>query len=87
MNSAMKSNRQNTCINSNKHKESRICVEIRSVKEDVDLQSIASRCELYTGAELAALCREAGLNALRQDMEVIDICGMRLEDADALLSH
>lgn len=33
---------------------------------DVDLESIAARTELYTGAELAGVCREAALAALRE---------------------
>ncbi len=34
--------------------------------EDVNLKEIAKRTEGYTGADLAALCREAALNALRE---------------------
>jgi len=35
--------------------------------EDVDLQKIADMTENYSGADLAALVREAGMNALRED--------------------
>jgi len=35
--------------------------------KDVDLDAIASRTDGYVGADLAALCREAGLNAYRED--------------------
>ena len=35
--------------------------------KDVDLGSIASRTDGYVGADLEALCREAGLNAYRED--------------------
>ena len=35
--------------------------------KDVDLESIASRTDGYVGADLAALCREAGLTAYRED--------------------
>jgi transitional endoplasmic reticulum ATPase len=35
--------------------------------KDVDLASIASRTDGFVGADLAALCREAGLTAYRED--------------------
>mmetsp|Transcript_38284 Transcript_38284/g.108230 ORF Transcript_38284/g.108230 Transcript_38284/m.108230 type:complete len:577 (+) Transcript_38284:1138-2868(+) len=35
----------------------------------VDLACLAQRCKLFTGAELASVCREAALAALREDME------------------
>lgn len=35
---------------------------------DVDLDSLADSCERFTGAELAGLCREAALAALREDV-------------------
>ena len=37
--------------------------------EDVDLESLASRTEGYTGADLEGLVRRAGLHALRADAE------------------
>ncbi|KAG2494237.1 hypothetical protein HYH03_007592 [Edaphochlamys debaryana] len=36
---------------------------------DVDLGGLAARTEGYTGAELAAVCREAALAALREEMQ------------------
>ncbi|GLC33083.1 hypothetical protein PLESTB_000372400 [Pleodorina starrii] len=36
---------------------------------DVDLPGVAARTDMYTGAELAAVCREAALAALREDLE------------------
>lgn len=38
------------------------------VGDDVDLRSIAEETELFTGAELEGLCREAGIVALREDI-------------------
>jgi len=34
--------------------------------EDVNLEEIARKTEGYTGADLAALCREAAITALRE---------------------
>jgi len=36
--------------------------------EDVDLWKIAECTELFTGADLEGLCREAGMAALREDL-------------------
>lgn len=36
---------------------------------DVDLPALAADTQLFTGAELEALCREAALAALREDVE------------------
>lgn len=47
-----------------------LCVHTRNMKiaDDVDLQRIAKETELFTGAELEGLCREAGIVALREDI-------------------
>jgi transitional endoplasmic reticulum ATPase len=37
--------------------------------EGVDLKVLAERTEGYTGADIAAVCREAALSALREDMK------------------
>ncbi len=39
--------------------------------EGVSLEEIAKRTEGYSGADLEALCREAGLNALRRDADKV----------------
>ncbi|MEM4950304.1 MAG: ATPase, partial [Thermoplasmatales archaeon] len=36
--------------------------------KDVDLESIAERTEHFTGADIENLVREAGLNAIRNDI-------------------
>ena len=36
---------------------------------DVDLGALAATTEGFTGAELAAICREAALAALREDVD------------------
>ncbi|MDW8034063.1 MAG: CDC48 family AAA ATPase [Nitrososphaerota archaeon] len=39
--------------------------------DGVDLQEIARRTEGYSGADIEAVCREAGLNALRRDADKV----------------
>lgn len=45
-------------------------VHTRQMKlgEDVNLRLLAEDTDLFTGAELAGLCNEAGMVALREDM-------------------
>ncbi|XP_043706821.1 cell division control protein 48 homolog B [Telopea speciosissima] len=47
-----------------------LLVHTRNMKisDDVDLRQIAEDTELFTGAELEGLCREAGMVALREDI-------------------
>eukprot|EP00271_Cylindrocystis_brebissonii_P017256 TRINITY_DN4417_c0_g1_i2.p1 TRINITY_DN4417_c0_g1~~TRINITY_DN4417_c0_g1_i2.p1 ORF type:complete len:448 (+),score=118.58 TRINITY_DN4417_c0_g1_i2:567-1910(+) len=40
---------------------------------DVDLREIASSTDLFTGAELAGLCREAAMGALRESVAAIEV--------------
>ena len=35
-----------------------------------DMQALAEACDMFTGAELAGLCREAAITALREDLQV-----------------
>ncbi|KAL5553617.1 hypothetical protein UlMin_041018 [Ulmus minor] len=53
-----------------------LCVHTRNMKigDDVDLQRIAEETELFTGAELEGLCREAGIVALREDISATVVC-------------
>lgn len=37
--------------------------------DDVDLESLAAKTEGYSGADIAAVCKEAGMLALRKDIE------------------
>ena len=39
------------------------------VAEDVQFSALAEKTECYTGADIEAICREAALNALREDMK------------------
>ncbi|XP_030956888.1 cell division control protein 48 homolog B-like [Quercus lobata] len=51
-------------------------VHTRNMKigPDVDLRRIAEDTELFTGAELEGLCREAGIVALREDITATVVC-------------
>lgn len=49
------------------------------VGDDVDLRSIAEETELFTGAELEGLCREAGIVALREDISATVVCNRHFQ--------
>ncbi|PON64651.1 Spastin [Trema orientale] len=53
-----------------------LCVHTRKMRiaDDVDLRRIAEDTELFTGAELESLCREAGMVALREDISATVVC-------------
>ncbi len=48
---------------------------------DVDLQQIASRTDGFVGSDLAALCREAGLTALREDRKATSVRMAHFDEA------
>ncbi|MFB6174715.1 MAG: AAA family ATPase, partial [Candidatus Nanohalobium sp.] len=39
------------------------------VSDDVDLDDLASRTEGFVGSDIESICREAGMNALRSDID------------------
>lgn len=49
----------------------RVCTRAMPVAEGTDLAAIALRCVGYVGADLAALCREAALAAMREGAEAV----------------
>ncbi|CAN4124601.1 unnamed protein product [Withania somnifera] len=53
-----------------------LCVHTRDMKlsNDVNLRKIAEDTELFTGAELEGLCREAGIVALRENISATVVC-------------
>nr|XP_025623917.1 cell division control protein 48 homolog B isoform X2 [Arachis hypogaea] len=53
-----------------------LCVHTRNMKtaSDVNLRRLAEDTELFTGAELEGLCREAGIVALREDISATVVC-------------
>ncbi len=65
-----------------KARESILKVHTRRMPlQDVDLHEIASRTDGYVGADLAALCREAGLTAYREDHDSDRILMRHFESA------
>ncbi|KAG8655545.1 cell division control protein 48 homolog B isoform X2 [Manihot esculenta] len=58
-----------------------LCVHTRNMKiaEDVDLRRIARDTELFTGAELEGLCREAGIVALRENISATVVCNRHFQ--------
>ena len=47
----------------------RIYTKKMPLAPDVSLRELAARTEWYSGADLAALCREAAINALRRNLD------------------
>ena len=47
----------------------------------LDMEALAEKTEGYSGADLEAVCREAGLNALRTDMNANEIVKKDFNDA------
>ncbi|URE08825.1 Cell division control protein 48 [Musa troglodytarum] len=49
--------------------------------KDVDLREVAESTDLFTGADLEGLCREAGMVALREDMSADSVCNSHFQTA------
>jgi len=47
----------------------------------VDLRDLSKRTEGYSGADIKALCREAAMNALRENMKAKEVTKKNFEDA------
>ncbi|KAF5443434.1 hypothetical protein F2P56_035989 [Juglans regia] len=62
-------------------------VHTRNMKmsHDVDLRRIAVDAELFTGAELEGLCREAGIVALRENIAATVVCDRHFQTVKASL--
>jgi transitional endoplasmic reticulum ATPase len=59
----------------------RIHTKNMPLAKDVDLYKLAEITEGYTGADIEALVREAGLRALREDINAREIMMRHFEDA------
>lgn len=53
--------------------------------DGVDLASVAAATDGYTGADLASLCREAGLSAYREDPGATEVCQRHFDAALGLV--
>ncbi|MFH0713716.1 MAG: CDC48 family AAA ATPase [Candidatus Micrarchaeota archaeon] len=51
------------------------------VSPDVNLEDLAKRTEGYSGADVEAMCREAGMNALRENIEAKQVTKQNFEIA------
>lgn len=51
------------------------------LNDDVDLGELARKSEGYTGADIASLCKEAGMLALREDIETEEVKMKHFEQA------
>lgn len=49
------------------------------IEDDVDLRRLAEDTELFTGAELEGLCREAGMVALRENISATVVCNRHFQ--------
>lgn len=49
--------------------------------KDVDLEALAKQTEGYSGADLAALCREAAMSVLRKDMKAKEVKAIHFKEA------
>ncbi|TKY69568.1 Cell division control protein 48-like B [Spatholobus suberectus] len=64
-----------------------LCVHTRKMKmgNDVNLRRLAEDTELFTGAELEGLCKEAGIVALREDISATVVCDSHFQIAKSSL--
>lgn len=69
-----------------RHEILRIHTRKMKLGEDVDLWKIAECTELFTGADLEGLCREAGMAALREDLSASSIHDRHFQAARSSLS-
>ena len=49
--------------------------------KDVDIKDLTQRTEGYSGADIEAICREAGINALKEDIEAKEVKAKHFEKA------
>ena len=59
----------------------KLYTEKMPLAKDVDLKKFVERLEGYTGADIEALCREAGITALREDMKAKSVNQKNFEEA------
>ena len=59
----------------------RIHTRCMPLASDVDLEGLASRTDGYSGAELAALCREAALASLEESVTDLRVAKHHFDEA------
>ncbi|CAM6104838.1 unnamed protein product [Calypogeia fissa] len=64
----------------------RIHTRLMKIGTDVSLDQLAVETECYTGAELAGLCKEAGMNALRESLAADTVFKRHFDSARASMS-
>lgn len=62
-----------------RHEILRVHTRKMKTSNDVDLRQIAEDTDLFTGAELEGLCKEAGIVALREDISASVVCSRHFE--------
>ena len=58
-----------------------IHTEDTPLSDDIDLEELADRTKGYSGADIAAICREAALNALREDRDSDEVEKRHFDEA------
>jgi transitional endoplasmic reticulum ATPase len=51
----------------------KVHAESMALSEDVDIKKLVSLTDQYTGADIAAVCKKAGRNALREDLHAKEV--------------
>ena len=44
-----------------------------AIRDPIDFEALASRCEGATGADIKAICTEAGMWAIREERETVTL--------------
>jgi transitional endoplasmic reticulum ATPase len=55
------------------------------ISKDVNIEKIAEETEGYSGADIDAICREAGIQALREDIDTKEITAKHFKHAMSLV--
>ncbi|MCD4759596.1 AAA family ATPase, partial [archaeon] len=51
------------------------------IAKDLNLKDLAKKTDYYTGSDIASICREAGMIALRKDMEAKEVTKENFDEA------
>jgi transitional endoplasmic reticulum ATPase len=51
----------------------KVHTETMALASDVDIENLVSRTDQYTGADIAAVCKKAGRNALRENLHAKEV--------------